>query len=326
MERLAHAALGVDRIAVLDRKHEGRDARHLGLPGEHLQIEHHLDVILEVARYAHRRRRQVQVALHLLAGEGDAPLHLAHVGQILVETLPVGGRKIALEARGLAHHAIENARGLLATGGAGVGILAVAEQPLEHHLRIALQRQRRVLVPPGEAVAIGAAPPLATSRGTTLQPELQRGQRRVLTDMPHSDLIGRHAQPVLVLVHRRAAQIAGAAARMIGGGRGVLGIGQRQRHAAHHVDPVPIGFERTQRGRHGEVGALRRRGPLVHHRAVRDVIEAEPGALRRAGLADGGRQHGLQEGQRQRNATHAAQQRAAGQVPLGDIVHLTQPF
>ena len=44
VEALAHAARRVDRVAVLAREHQRRDARDLRLVGEHLQVEHQLDV------------------------------------------------------------------------------------------------------------------------------------------------------------------------------------------------------------------------------------------------------------------------------------------
>ncbi len=92
------------------------------------------------------------------------PFDLAHVGEILVEANAICARQLPMELGGLIHHAIENAGRLGAACRTGGRILAVAEQPLENDLGIAFQRQRRGLVPPRHAVAIGAAPPFPASR------------------------------------------------------------------------------------------------------------------------------------------------------------------
>jgi hypothetical protein len=48
VEAVAHAGRGIDGVAVLAGEHQRRDARDLRLVGEHLQIEHQLEMRLEV--------------------------------------------------------------------------------------------------------------------------------------------------------------------------------------------------------------------------------------------------------------------------------------
>ena len=61
VEAVANAALRVDRAAGVARIHHGGDARDLGAEGQHLQVEHDLEVFVEGFRNAHRRLRQLQI-------------------------------------------------------------------------------------------------------------------------------------------------------------------------------------------------------------------------------------------------------------------------
>ena len=79
VKALAHAAAGVHGVAVLARQHQRRDARDLGAVGEHLQIEHHVQVLLERIGNARGRLRQLDAGREPRVDVQDAPLDLANL-------------------------------------------------------------------------------------------------------------------------------------------------------------------------------------------------------------------------------------------------------
>ena len=100
--------------------------------------------------------RQLLIALRL--GDLDALLDVADRVEILGELGPVALRQRALQVRDLLAHRVEHAA-LLAEPREPhlrIGAGAVAEQPLEHHARVVLRRQRRVLALPADRVGVGA--------------------------------------------------------------------------------------------------------------------------------------------------------------------------
>ena len=81
----------------------------------------------------------------------------------------------------------------------GVGAVDVAEEPVEHHARVGLHRQRRRRAAPREPVLVGAAETDVAGADAVdgvrpLQAELQRGQRRLLAHRVRENLIHRDAQ------------------------------------------------------------------------------------------------------------------------------------
>ena len=86
VERRLDAALGEDAVARVAAQLERRHARHVRREGQHLQIEHQLDVLFPRVGHAERRRRQLAlvaagvVLLDLL----DAPFDLADAVEIRV--------------------------------------------------------------------------------------------------------------------------------------------------------------------------------------------------------------------------------------------------
>ena len=62
VKSLAHAAGWIDGVAVLAGQHQRRDAGHLGLVGQHLQIEHQVEMRLESGRNADRSLGQIETA------------------------------------------------------------------------------------------------------------------------------------------------------------------------------------------------------------------------------------------------------------------------
>ena len=145
VERIADARLREDGVAELAREHQRRDARDLRLEREHLQVEHQLQVLLErrpARRPAHRAASDRRGTL--LLGALNPPLDLAHLVEILRQPATVAGRQILLQRRAPAP---SPSRAGCATPAAAprrsrVGA-AVAEQLLEHELRVVLHRQRR---------------------------------------------------------------------------------------------------------------------------------------------------------------------------------------
>ena len=82
-------------------------------------------------------------------------------------------------------------------------------------------------------------------------------------------------------LRHRAGQEHGCGARVVRAGRDVAAAGAchvRMREAADDVDAIAERLERLQDLGEREAGALRRRRPLVHRRAVRDV-EARRSAI-----------------------------------------------
>ncbi len=92
VKAFGHAALRVDAIAELSRDHERRDARDVGAPREHEQIEHQHRVLLEIGRDAVRLVGHVDRRERRVRRERDPALDLAHVGEVVVESCAVGVR------------------------------------------------------------------------------------------------------------------------------------------------------------------------------------------------------------------------------------------
>src|ERR1051325_6846941 len=100
MEALVRAALREGAAPGIAAGLEGEDASHVGLEGEHLEVEHQLHVLLERIGHADRRFGQLALGAARVTGfdELDAPLELADVLEVLVEPLLVGRSELALEA------------------------------------------------------------------------------------------------------------------------------------------------------------------------------------------------------------------------------------
>ena len=181
----------------------------------------------------------------------------------------------------LVGHRVEDAPVLLLARQALRRVGAVAEQPLEDHLRAVLHRQRQRVVPPGDGVVVRAAVAGAAVQRHFLDAHFDRRQRRVLADVLGEHLIDGLAAVHGALLGMRAAQEHRRRARVIRAGVRALAAGQRVRQVADDVQAVAEFLERLQRLGELEAAAFRRRRPLVHRRAVRDVDAAEA-ALRRA--------------------------------------------
>ena len=79
-------------------------------------------------------------------GQLEAPLDLADLVDVLIDDAAIGRRRDPSAARQLADQRIEDAAALLEPRGTQLRRRAAAEQPLEHHLRIELHRERAVRI------------------------------------------------------------------------------------------------------------------------------------------------------------------------------------
>ena len=127
----------------------------------------------------------------------------------------------------------------------------------------------------------------------------------------------------------RAAQKYRRGAHVILGAAGVLTAPRRHRRmreVADDADPLAERLERLQDLGELEAGALLRRRPLVHRRAVRNVDAAQARLRRRRRLRERRRRghHRVEQRQRQRH-TGTAEERPPREVLLRDERHGSVP-
>ena len=145
----------------------------------------------------------IQVGQGIVLGLRLRPLNpaldLAHRVQVLVHPGAVAGAQLALQPRDVVAHPVEQARAA-SQGGAPLGRgAALAEQALEHHPRMGLGRQRRGGRRPREVVLVdaGIAVVALTDHVEQVHRQLERGQLRLLPDLPGRDLVDGGAQVVV---------------------------------------------------------------------------------------------------------------------------------
>ena len=325
--RVGHPDLGIGLRGQLGRHQEADHPGHVGLVGEHLQVEHHLDVLAERGRHARRGaldHRQLLVRLGL--GPLDAPLDVAHRREVVAELGLVGRPEPLPQPRHLAGHRVEDAPVLAPTRAPrlGIGGGAVAEQPLEERPRVALHRQRGRGRAPGQGADVGATEAGVAGAGELGQADahLERGELGLPAEHLRRDLVDGGAGPEVGPLGRLgvhpgeeragdAPVAAGGVARKLGGG-GVVEPGQ-------YLQPVAERFQGLQDRGELEPAALGGGGPVVHDRPVRDVHHPQP-RLRpgRRPLERGqGRDHPVQQRQGHRGA-EAAEHGASGKRLSGD--------
>ena len=137
-------ALRVGAAGQVAGEEQRADAGDVGLERQRQQVELQLDVLVEGLRHADRH-------LHVLGRDGrglhrnlQPPLDLADVLGVVVEPGAVGRADVAAQPREAAGQRVEDALVALAPRRPLLDRAAVAEHPLEHHLRVQLHRQRRV--------------------------------------------------------------------------------------------------------------------------------------------------------------------------------------
>ena len=297
-----------------------------GLVGQRQQIHHQHGMLGVVVRHAHRLIDDRQLARTLLLRHRDPALDVAQRVEILVQLHLVARPDEAHEPLQLIADRIEDAPVAPHPGAARLGIRAAggAEELLEHGARVVLDRERRGRRAPGDRVRVGAARTAVAvaHHRVRLDAELERGNLRLLRQLPRRHLVHRHRVEHVGAVRdleRHAGQERSRGARVVSAA--LDEVGRLVVEAADQQHPVPVLVERLQGRR--ELSGLERLlllgEPVRHRHAVRDVENPEPADGRRGGPADRGqrRHHAVQQGQRNRGA-ESAQHRTARQRLLGD--------
>ena len=128
------------------RHHERDDPGQVGLVGEHLQVEHQLGVLLEGRRECRPAAPTSGSSRALCSSAFWMRRSMSRTASRYSVSLArsPGPRRRCSRATSCVSR-VEDAAVLLHAGQprAGVGAVAVAEQPLEHRARIVLHRQRR---------------------------------------------------------------------------------------------------------------------------------------------------------------------------------------
>src|SRR5262245_19480028 len=93
MEAGAHPARWENTSIHIATHLERRDARDVSHKCQDLKVEHQLDVFFPVVRHADRCGRQLAglAATVLLFDSCDTPFNLAHILEILIQSLPIRG-------------------------------------------------------------------------------------------------------------------------------------------------------------------------------------------------------------------------------------------
>ena len=315
--RVGDADLGVGPRADLAAHHERGHAGEVDLVGQHLQVEHQLDVLGEGGGNALGLGELGQVEVLPLLGPLDAALDVAHALEVLVDLEAVGGPDLVLEVGDLPGHRVENRAVARHAGAAdgGVGAAAVAEHLLEHHAGVVLHRQRRRPAAPADGVGVDATVVAAALAGVgpAVDGELQRRELGVPAVLAGQQLVHRDAG------HRRG--LAGDARRpgQERGRRAGVGRGPVAAEARDHRQLVAERLEGMEDRGDPEPAALLGRRPVLHRDAVGHVDDAEAPGGRGRGPRQGrrGGDHGVQQGQGHRGA-QAAQHGPPGQRHLGD--------
>ena len=255
------ADLAIGAVAAVAAHHERRHARHVGLPGNHLEIDHELGIVHVVvghrARPFHVRQLRQHVAVF---GNLDAALDVAHRVEVFVELALVARADLALQPRDAAGHVIEDALLIVEPRAprGRIGAVVIAEQALEHRARIDLGRQRAGFGPPRHRhVRAGVSRVAIAGERLRLEAELHRRQLRVFAERFRRNLIGRDAKlevRAAGLVRMHAGQERRRRPRVIA--RPVAKRASvRLREPAEHHDVLPIRLERLHRRAELEVRA-----------------------------------------------------------------------
>ena len=210
--RLGDAQVGIRDHAGVLRQHEAQDARDVGLVGQRRQLEHQACMLFPRLGNAERRVHLLQRALALLLRRLDAALYLANVVQVLVQPAHVSSAEPVLEVLHVVGQRIQDAlvglHSLLPLGGRA----RPAEHSLEHDARVDFHRHRCGRRRPRDRVHVRAAVlrvAPADVTGEVLGGELERRQRRLLSDLAGDHLIERLAAVDVLgecLLRQRTAQ------------------------------------------------------------------------------------------------------------------------
>ena len=247
----------------------------------------------------------------------DAPLNLAHVVQVLVEPRAIAGAEPLAQPLRLAGDEVQDAAVAPDPGRALRRGAGLAEQALEHDARVDLHRQRRCWRAPRDRVGVGAAVAGGARADVAREVfggQLQRGKRRVLSDLPRHDLIDRDArQDVFGLgaLGANAGEPAGRAHRVVTARR------RRPDEIRDHHEASRNGSSGFRIGESVQARSGARRGPRFHDGAVGNEDGAEPRARRRRRLREGGkrRHHRIEQRQRHGGADPAKEGATRQRLP-----------
>ena len=179
--RVGDADVRVAAVARLVTDHEGEHTADVPLKRQMHQVVGDRHVIVE--RFGQPDGRfwpacqDAEPALHSV----DLLLHLANVGEVLVENSAVRCAKPVAQLRRFLQHRVQQALLLLEACGPLFGGAGLAEHPLEGHTRVDGDGQRARIVAPGERVEVGAGEPVAGAHRRThvLGSDLDRTERRI---------------------------------------------------------------------------------------------------------------------------------------------------
>ena len=167
METRRHAAVRIHAGRGIAAHLERKDARHVTLQREHLQVEHDLHMIGVGIRHTRRRTGQFALLTRRVARFDllNAPLDFADVLEVLVHTTPVAGAELTIQLRHASGDPIEHtARAARAIGALGRRATR-AEQLLERDARITDHRQRFGRRAPADRVGVHARVAIRTAAG-----------------------------------------------------------------------------------------------------------------------------------------------------------------
>ena len=191
--RRAVPAAGEPRLreagaAQVAAEHERDRPRDVALERQRHQVVHQPEVDVLALRQP-ERHVGCRLLHRVVHRDLDAALELADVVDVGVDARLVAGAEIGLERAELTDDRVEDAGVALPVAPPLLGAGAVAEQPLEHHARVDLRRQRLRRRRPRDRVGVGAAvAPVAVAEvAGVLDAELQRRQDRVLPVLAGDD-------------------------------------------------------------------------------------------------------------------------------------------
>jgi len=145
---IAKSQLGIGAPAHFMAHLEGDDARHVGLPRQHHEIGHQLEVVGEDFRDA-GGASDGHLLFALSLRQLNAPLDIADRLQILVDLVAIRSTDLDAQLLDLSADRVEDATVFLSEGRTHFRIGArVAEETLEDRAWAVLHRKRRVLVAP----------------------------------------------------------------------------------------------------------------------------------------------------------------------------------
>ena len=288
--RVGHADLRVGAGADLASVHEADDARQIALIGEPLQVEHQLGVLFEGRRHACTAARLRQVAIVLLLRLLNAALDVANRVEIL--------RQLGLVARAEAPSAAQRRARVTASRmlrSSWMRASRSAALPPSPNSRSKTARglisacSGVVGVAPGDGVGIRAAVAAVADAGALhrVEPDLERGELRLLPNCSRGDLVHRDARidvgaGGLARVHAREPRR--APARVLADAFAGNGLARLVVEVREHQQAVLERRERLHDRRELEPRAFRRGRPGRHVAdAVGKIDDAEaPGRLRGA--------------------------------------------